>query len=92
LNKLDDFNEHQLCKKSTVDYIIAPAPQVTDSDTKVLNKGRVIYCIDISGSMSVTTEMPGLQGIMLLYSSILTLLYQEIIFVEFTFLQVKSIL
>ena len=68
MNKLEDFNEHQVCKKATVDYIISPAPTVSDGDVRPVDKGTVVYCIDISGSMSVTTQMPGLQGNYLIIS------------------------
>ncbi|KAH3765380.1 Ras GTPase [Pelomyxa schiedti] len=43
-------------KADTVDYILAPPP------ADVMFESVIVFCIDVSGSMCVTTEVPNLQA------------------------------
>ena len=54
-----------------MDYLLAAAPEKTTDDSAKEKEGKpsttpgkVIYCIDMSGSMAERTEMPELQGIL----------------------------
>jgi hypothetical protein len=44
-----------------VDFILEPPQNVTVDDAT--ESGMVIFCVDISGSMCLTTQVPALQGI-----------------------------
>jgi hypothetical protein len=48
------FN-HQRPKSEVLDYLLEPAKEISDSDKEEF----LIFCLDISGSMCVTTEVPG---------------------------------
>ena len=45
--------------KPYLDYLLLPAQ---NKQAKSASKGIVVYCIDVSGSMSCTTQIPELQG------------------------------
>ena len=47
----------------TVDFMIEPPQCVTMDDAT--ESGMVIFCVDISGSMCLTTQVPALQGIII---------------------------
>eukprot|EP01105_Mastigella_eilhardi_P007415 TRINITY_DN1886_c0_g3_i1.p1 TRINITY_DN1886_c0_g3~~TRINITY_DN1886_c0_g3_i1.p1 ORF type:complete len:964 (-),score=269.19 TRINITY_DN1886_c0_g3_i1:66-2957(-) len=49
------IEREEIPKTNTVDYILAPAPK-ENADS------LIIFCIDVSGSMSVTTEVPEIQA------------------------------
>ena len=58
----------QIPKQDTIDFLLAAAPEPVEDDksaeesAKVLRKtGTVIYCVDVSGSMASTTQLPSLQ-------------------------------
>eukprot|EP00211_Chloroparvula_japonica_P004689 CAMPEP_0119128714 /NCGR_PEP_ID=MMETSP1310-20130426/6756_1 /TAXON_ID=464262 /ORGANISM="Genus nov. species nov., Strain RCC2339" /LENGTH=613 /DNA_ID=CAMNT_0007119079 /DNA_START=17 /DNA_END=1855 /DNA_ORIENTATION=+ len=46
----------EIPKSSCLDYLLEPAPARGEEDS------YVVYCIDVSGSMCVTTEVPALQA------------------------------
>jgi len=52
--------DEEIPKANSVDYIISPP--VVETVDALTDDGIVVYCIDISGSMCVTTEVPGLQS------------------------------
>jgi len=54
-----DFDENALPEIAIADFLVRPAPEQKPDDQ---HKGTVIYCIDISGSMSLTEKVPELQG------------------------------
>lgn len=45
----------QIPKADTTDYILEPAKEIDTDD----REESIIFCIDISGSMCVTTEISG---------------------------------
>jgi hypothetical protein len=51
-------DEMELPKDDVMEYMLSPPPQ----NDNVENDELVIYCVDVSGSMCVTTEVPALQG------------------------------
>lgn len=51
-------DEMELPKNETTEYMLAPPPEIDANQHDEL----VIYCVDVSGSMCVTTEVPALQG------------------------------
>ncbi|XP_072031040.1 circularly permutated Ras protein 1-like isoform X2 [Amphiura filiformis] len=64
-----DVVEEEIPKENTIDYLLAAAPEPTEDEkmeeenAKGLRKtGTIVYCIDVSGSMSSTTELPSLQS------------------------------
>jgi len=57
-NPAIQIEEGQVLKCDAVDYILVPPLQQTGSAHGEL----IIYCLDVSGSMCVTTEVPALQG------------------------------
>lgn len=50
-----DLDDEELPTSETVDYILKPAPAVVSSDAE----SNVIFCVDTSGSMCVSTLVPG---------------------------------
>ena len=40
-----------------MEFMLAPPPQVNAEG----DQGLIVYCVDVSGSMCVTTEVPALQ-------------------------------
>eukprot|EP00038_Savillea_parva_P007332 m.169362 g.169362 ORF g.169362 m.169362 type:complete len:769 (+) comp13092_c0_seq1:110-2416(+) len=50
-----DLDDEELPTANTIDYILKPAPCVTASDSE----SNVVFCVDTSGSMCVTTAVPG---------------------------------
>ncbi len=50
------LEEEELPKESSVEYMLAPPSEIDDSEE------MVIFCVDISGSMCVSTEVPALQS------------------------------
>mmetsp|Transcript_18563 Transcript_18563/g.55040 ORF Transcript_18563/g.55040 Transcript_18563/m.55040 type:complete len:772 (+) Transcript_18563:121-2436(+) len=50
-----DLDDEELPTAETVDYILKPAPRVVASDVESI----VIFCVDTSGSMCVSTAVPG---------------------------------
>eukprot|EP01104_Vermistella_antarctica_P001120 TRINITY_DN11176_c0_g1_i1.p1 TRINITY_DN11176_c0_g1~~TRINITY_DN11176_c0_g1_i1.p1 ORF type:complete len:926 (+),score=283.45 TRINITY_DN11176_c0_g1_i1:209-2986(+) len=53
--------DEEIPKASTVDFILAPAPvsKKKRSSSSSEPATNVVFCIDVSGSMCVTTEVPG---------------------------------
>jgi hypothetical protein len=47
-----------LPKNDVVDFVLAPPAE----NNEAANDSLVVYCVDVSGSMCVTTEVPALQG------------------------------
>ena len=54
-----DISDEELPKEANVDYMLEPANAAT---AEAETKGMLLYCIDISGSMSSTVRTPNLQG------------------------------
>lgn len=54
---LVDAAEEELPKATSVDYLVSPPPPMTDKNAEISN---IVFCIDISGSMCVTQEVPGI--------------------------------
>ncbi|CAF3395009.1 unnamed protein product [Rotaria sp. Silwood1] len=54
-----DIEQTDLPKKEDATYLISPAPVVHGSDMTGVDDSIVIFLIDISGSMSSTTLVPG---------------------------------
>ena len=71
VNMCSEFCEHvtvipegvsdgELPHMATTEYMLeAPRPA---SPAHQAGRGMVVYCMDISGSMSVTTKLPDIQG------------------------------
>lgn len=64
-----DIVDEEIPKQDTIDFLLAAAPEPVEDDksaeesAKVLRKtGTVIYCVDVSGSMASTTQLPSLQS------------------------------
>jgi len=55
-NQLEFVEPEDIPKTNERDYILEPP---LEEDSKQINAGMVIFVIDISGSMCVTTEVPG---------------------------------
>lgn len=53
---LDNIGDDEIPTSNTVDYLIEPAPSVQSSAEKGHN---IVFVVDISGSMCVTTEISG---------------------------------
>jgi hypothetical protein len=51
-------DEMELPKDDIMEYMLAPPPHNDQAE----NDEIVVYCVDVSGSMCVTTEVPALQG------------------------------
>ncbi|CAF1064942.1 unnamed protein product [Adineta ricciae] len=54
-----DIEQTDLPKKEDATYLISPAPVVHGSDMTGVDDSIVIFVVDISGSMSSTTTVPG---------------------------------
>ena len=54
-----DIEQSDLPKKEDATYLLSPAPLVHGSNMTGLDDSIVIFLIDISGSMSTTTLVPG---------------------------------
>ena len=54
-----DLFEGELPQELTVDYMLSPGITVAES---VPEEDLVIFCVDVSGSMCVTSAVPSLQG------------------------------
>ena len=52
-----DIVEEEIPKMDDVTYMLAPAPATTASGISGKDESLVIFCMDISGSMCVTTEV-----------------------------------
>uniref|UniRef100_A0A6A7G8Q6 Sec23/Sec24 trunk domain containing protein n=2 Tax=Hirondellea gigas TaxID=1518452 RepID=A0A6A7G8Q6_9CRUS len=53
-----DVEDEEMPKGESQDYILEPAPAM-EQDKKVEDDRLMIFCIDISGSMCVSKEVPG---------------------------------
>eukprot|EP01132_Coremiostelium_polycephalum_P006174 gene6174-7688_t len=58
LNLLSD----EIPGKDIVEYVLAPAMDSGEDLSKKKEESIIVYCVDISASMSVTTEIPALQS------------------------------
>lgn len=56
-HNISNVAEEELPKSDTVDYVINPAP------VGAVEEQNIIFCVDISGSMCVTTEVQGATGL-----------------------------
>ncbi|XP_065179565.1 uncharacterized protein LOC135810028 [Sycon ciliatum] len=58
-----DISEEEVPKKEDVTFMITPAPATSASlaadQSGAVDKSIIVFCVDVSGSMSVTTEVPG---------------------------------
>lgn len=54
-----DIEQTDLPKQEDATYLISPAPVVHGSDMSGVDDSIVIFVVDISGSMSSTTTVPG---------------------------------
>ena len=50
-----DLDDHEIPTLDSVDYIL----RVPESPTTSVEESLVVFCVDISGSMCVSTEVPG---------------------------------
>jgi hypothetical protein len=55
-----DISSDEVPSTSMVDFILEPPQNVTVDDAT--ESGMVIFCVDISGSMCLTTQVPALQA------------------------------
>lgn len=69
-NVLQDVSKEEIPTEDKVDYMLSPPTVVATGDeasgeepksVKMEDTGYLVYCIDISGSMNVTTELPQIQ-------------------------------
>ena len=51
-----DLDDEELPKAESVDYILTPAPAAVAAEQ---DAARIVFCVDTSGSMCVTTAVPG---------------------------------
>lgn len=58
MNVIDEMDEGEIPTKETYDYVVEPAPENKDGQASGSDR-PVIFCIDTSGSMCVTTEVQG---------------------------------
>ena len=56
-NMLDELIEEEIPNKEDVTYMLKPAPSTTASGKSGTDESLVILCVDVSGSMVVTTEV-----------------------------------
>ncbi|XP_060063644.1 circularly permutated Ras protein 1-like [Ylistrum balloti] len=54
-----DIMEEEKPTRDDVTFMLTPALSTTSSGPKGTNNSLVIFCIDVSGSMCITTEVPG---------------------------------
>ena len=54
-----DLMEDEIPSSDVVTYMLQPAPCTTSSGKSGRDESLVIFCIDISGSMCVTSEVNG---------------------------------
>ena len=59
MNSDVDVSPDEIPAGFTADYMLEPAPALETEDT---DSGMIVFCIDISGSMCITTQVPALQG------------------------------
>ncbi|XP_070541916.1 circularly permutated Ras protein 1-like [Ptychodera flava] len=55
-----DLDDEEIPKKNDVTYLIKPSPATVDPAGYFGDDSNIIFCVDISGSMCVTTEVPGM--------------------------------
>ncbi|XP_022293240.2 circularly permutated Ras protein 1-like isoform X1 [Crassostrea virginica] len=70
-----DIEEEEIPTNSDVTYMLEPAPSTASSGLTGKDESLVIFCVDISGSMSVTSVVPGrinLRGSMARHQSLNT--------------------
>ena len=58
MNTYEGLQKSDIPAEPTVEFLIAKP-----GEKKLDTEGIVVYCIDVSGSMSVSSELPQLQGI-----------------------------
>eukprot|EP00005_Dracoamoeba_jomungandri_P002040 CAMPEP_0174250422 /NCGR_PEP_ID=MMETSP0439-20130205/594_1 /TAXON_ID=0 /ORGANISM="Stereomyxa ramosa, Strain Chinc5" /LENGTH=871 /DNA_ID=CAMNT_0015330485 /DNA_START=21 /DNA_END=2636 /DNA_ORIENTATION=+ len=56
---LVEVEEEEIPTSPCVDYIIQPPPVFEEDDASFEGSANIIFCIDVSGSMCVTTEVDG---------------------------------
>ena len=57
INKID-IEEEEIPKSSSMEYTVIPAPNSNEKDEEnQIKQSNIIFCIDISGSMCVTSEL-----------------------------------
>lgn len=54
-----DIEEEEVPTEEDVTFMLEPAPSTVASGPSGLDESLVIFCVDTSGSMCVTTEVPG---------------------------------
>ncbi|XP_053396238.1 uncharacterized protein LOC123552632 [Mercenaria mercenaria] len=54
-----DIEEEEIPREPDVTFMLEPALSTTASGPTGLDESLVIFCVDVSGSMCVTTEVPG---------------------------------
>ncbi|XP_078000409.1 circularly permutated Ras protein 1-like [Glandiceps talaboti] len=54
-----DLDDEEIPKKQDVTYMMRPAPSTVDPAGYFGDDSNIIFCMDVSGSMCVTTEVPG---------------------------------
>ena len=59
-NKKEGVDKDQVPKQNMVDFLLETSAQLAQNSAE--SKGSIVYCIDVSGSMSVSTAVPELQG------------------------------
>jgi hypothetical protein len=52
-----DIEEEEVPKEADVTFMLEPALSTTASGPTGLDESLVIFCVDVSGSMCVTTEV-----------------------------------
>eukprot|EP00118_Oscarella_pearsei_P013307 m.105432 g.105432 ORF g.105432 m.105432 type:complete len:807 (+) comp37219_c0_seq1:49-2469(+) len=57
-----DVSPDEIPSSSTSDYMLAPPGSVCNEGQQGTDTGMIVFCVDISGSMCITTEVPALQA------------------------------
>ena len=71
-NIIKDMSKEEVPTQEMTDFALTPPSEAPDGEEnaskgekseKGPSKGYLVYCLDISGSMSCTNQLPELQGI-----------------------------
>ena len=56
------IDKSEIPKSHKADYLLEPAMEKEGQEEEEVDKGMLVYCVDISGSMGTTFTGPDIQG------------------------------